>query len=50
VEVDGPGHPWAWALRRLSELVTTVWDKHGGGSLMVCECPLGVMAATPKPV
>ena len=50
VEVDGPWHPWAWALRRLSELVTTVWDKHGGGSLMVCECPLGVMAATPKPV
>ena len=36
--------------RRLSELVTTVWDKHGGGSLMVCECPLGVMAATPSPV
>ena len=32
--------------RRLSELVTTVWDKHGGGSLMVCECPLGVTAAT----
>ncbi|CAK8987713.1 Uncharacterized protein SCF082_LOCUS1092, partial [Durusdinium trenchii] len=27
--------------RRLSELVTAVWATHGGGSLLVCEAPLG---------
>eukprot|EP00913_Durusdinium_trenchii_P010436 g9783.t1 len=28
-------------IRRLSELVTAVWATHGGGSLLVCEAPLG---------
>jgi len=36
-----PGQMTDEVHRRLSELVTAVWDKHGGGSLLVCECPLG---------
>ncbi|CAJ1420566.1 unnamed protein product, partial [Effrenium voratum] len=36
-----PGNVSDEVHRRLSKLVTDVWDAHGGGALLVCECPLG---------